>query len=127
MNEKPIVNSLGHRIRINMATLKEIGQHLPEGTVVREKFVIIFHEAIRELQDDLKQDFSKCLIPDSELRHELEGTSTDEYGARQHYYSAERYCDRAVFLIKLSIAISYLNTLSQDINDATLPMVQRPK
>ena len=103
------------KLRIALALLQGITNKLPKNGDVEEKYVAIYNDAIREVQEQLGHDLSAFLIPETELEHHV--TSIKYYrtirerqrNVPKRTYSEQRYCDRTRFDIALDGATNVIN------------------
>ena|SRR6185369_16570112 len=101
------------KLRSALALLQEIADKLSDGDV-EEKYVELYHNALRSIQEQLECDLSPFFIPPNELEHHV---TSFRYGPRiprihtgpDVTYSDERYCDEARFQIALSAALNFIS------------------
>lgn len=111
------------KLRSAMAMLQAIAEKL-EGDV-EEKYVELYHNTLRSIQEQLGCDLSPFLIPANELERHV---TSFRYGRRiprihtgpDVTYSDERYCDEARFQIALTAAMNFISGHLQSPSPVTL-------
>jgi DNA-binding transcriptional ArsR family regulator len=92
-------------------SLQALREHLPEGDI-EEKFVDIYHKTTIAIQMGTALNLSQFFIPQKELERRIEsfptGPNIPRHPRAEVEYSKERYCDRAIFLLALDLAINHL-------------------
>jgi hypothetical protein len=96
-----------------LAMLKAIEDQLPDDGI-EEKFVALYHTALTNIQDETGYNFIEFFIPMSELhRIRVLTDSRRRFGGFETVPSKARYCDRAIFLIKLKASSNFIESLKQ--------------
>jgi hypothetical protein len=88
----------------------------PQGRI-EDKYVRIYHQALTDIQNTIRRDLSRYSIPPEELKPRMTSGATPRIGRRAGSparYSSETYCDRDMFLLKITSAISFINSLIVD-------------
>lgn len=91
MNQIPLLKT--------WARLQTCRQNLPDGNI-EESYVIEYHNIINALEPLTGHALQDFLVPDTALQRTASGRN----------YQL-RYCERAMFLMKIDAAITFLNSL----------------
>lgn len=87
--------------------LKSLREHLPEEPVAAA-YVTEYHAVLDLLEDGRKVSLEGFRIPEAQVRPVEVGSN---YVTGEVHYSAERFCDRRFFLIKIDGALSLFDLL----------------
>jgi hypothetical protein len=96
-----------------LAQLHAIRDELPKGSI-EEKYVVLYHASLADIQKEIGHDLSYFFIPSEELKRHVTsrpGPRIGRYGGGEPTYSKVRYCDRPRFLIALQGAINFIDSL----------------
>jgi hypothetical protein len=92
------------KLRDAREKLRTVRKRLPEGDI-EEKYVLIYHQALTEIQQDTGRDMSRFRIPPNELKPLVGKVELSE----------EHYCDKGIFFITIDNAINSLKSDSPPI------------
>lgn len=104
-----------NNFRIAISLLQAIADMLPAGNDVEEKYVVMYHSTLTNIQSETGRDLAAFFIPESELTYHVTSMRSGPRLPRfdtgpDINYSKERYCDEVRFSIALKGAVNYLNS-----------------
>jgi len=110
------------KVRKALALLQSFANWLPKGDIA-ERYIVLYHKALNDIQTERKEDLSYFHIPEEELEYKT--VVYKHSSGKVLTYDGERFCARERFLISFHAAINFINSLTLNHGASTLRLIER--